>query len=92
MADHDANLPATVDVQVLPAQSGGVTTLNGTGVVFPAGGQQQPASWPGGSAPPGWGPSWPVVMPQPSVIVVTVDKKDGDKKSEKKNSEVFTRL
>ena len=89
MAEQDRKLPATVDVQVVSTQPGGVTTLDGTGVIFPA--NQPVGSAPGGSAPNGWGPTWPVMMPQPSVIVVTVDKKAADK-DDKKGSEVFKRL
>lgn len=83
------------DVQILPAAPGSVTTLNGTSVTaFPMAAQQQPASGsiPGGTGAP-WGPAWPMVMPQPSVIVVTVEsKKEGGKPDEKKGSEVFKRV
>lgn len=77
-----------VDVQVLTALPG-VTTLDATSVTA------YPTAT-GGGAPPGpggWGPSWPMMMPQTPVIVVTVDKKaDGGKKDAKGYSEVFKRV
>jgi hypothetical protein len=77
-----------VDVQVLTA--GGVTTLDATSVTA------YPTANGGGGAPPGagnWGPSWPMMMPQTPVIVVTVDKKaDSGKKDAKGYSEVFKRV
>jgi len=64
-----------VDVQVLTALPGSVTTLDATSVTT------------------GWGPSWPMMMPQTPVIVVTVDKKaDGKGKDAKGYSEVFKRV
>lgn len=95
MAEKDGIFPPKLDVQVIPPQSGGVTTVPGTSMVYSTGpGVQQPVSFPGGSAPPGWGAGWPMVMPQPSVIVVTVEqKKDAEKKEEKRaHSEVVKRL
>ena len=78
-----------VDVQVLTALPGSVTTLDATSVTtYPpgGGGGQSPG-------PTGWGPSWPMMMPQTPVIVVTVDKKaDGKGKDAKGYSEVFKRV
>lgn len=84
------------DVQVLPATPGTIQSLQGNEIVAYPTTIQQPVSLPGGAAPafaPGYGagPSL-LMMPQPSVIVVTVEpKKESEKKSEKP-SEVFTRL
>jgi hypothetical protein len=81
MADNDD------EVQVLPVRSGSVTTLDGTRITsYGGGGEGSPA---GGAAP---GTGYPVVMPQPSVIVVTVDRKADDNKKPKKGySDVFKR-
>lgn len=79
-----------VDVQVLPAQSTNVTTLDGNNVAtFPSGAHF--ASQPGGNGGAGWG-GWPVVMPQPSIIVVTVDKNGSKETKPPSSSEVFKRL
>jgi hypothetical protein len=85
-----------VDVQVLSAMPGSVTTLDATSVAtYPSHGQPMPGSAAGGVGPgvgPGWAPSWPMMMPQTPVIVVTVDKKPDDKnKGAKTHSEVFKR-
>lgn len=81
-----------VDVQVLTALPGSVTTLDATSVsTYPSVGQPMQGSPQGGVAP-GWGPTWPMMMPQTPVIVVTVDKKADDKKKDAKgHSEVFKR-
>jgi hypothetical protein len=96
MAEKDGIFPPKLDVQVLPPQTGNVTAVPGNSIVYSTGpGSQQPGTWPGGSAPPNWNAGgWPVVMPQPSVIIVTLDqKKDGEKKEEKRaHSEVVKRL
>jgi hypothetical protein len=88
----DAKRTPGVDVQVLSAMPGSVTTLDATSVAtFPSNVQPLPGSMPGGSAGPGWGPAWPLMMPQAPVIVVTVDKKPSDKPVAKVQSEVFKR-
>lgn len=88
----DAKKAPGVDVQVLSAMPGSVTTLDATSVTtFPSNVQPMPGSMPGGSGGPGWGPAWPMMMPQTPVIVVTVDKKASDKPQPKGQSEVFKR-
>lgn len=83
--------PTGVDVKVL--SPGSVATLDATSVTTYPSSSQPSHSLPGGSGGmSGWAPAWPFMMPQTPVIVVTVDKKDGDKKSDKRTSEVFTRL
>ncbi len=74
------------EVQVVPVRSGSVTTLDGTRITSYGAGEASP---PGGAGP---GTGYPVVMPQPSVIVVTVDRKADDNKKPKKGySDVFKR-
>ncbi|HTW36723.1 MAG TPA: hypothetical protein VMD53_19050 [Rhizomicrobium sp.] len=74
------------EVQVVPVRSGSVTTLDGTRITsYGAGDQPTPPI----GTPPATG--YPVVMPQPSVIVVTVDRKADDKKPKKGYSDVFKR-
>jgi hypothetical protein len=91
VAMTDGKMSPGVDVQMLPAQSGNVTTLDGSAVTtFPSGAQF--ASQPNGNAGGNWG-GWPVVMPQPSIIVVTVDKNGAKNEGTgKSDSEVFKRL
>jgi len=79
MADKE-DMP---DVQVVPVRSGSVTTLDGTRITSYGAGE------PPAPATPGTG--YPVVMPQPSVIVVTVDRKADEKKPKKGYSDVFKR-
>jgi hypothetical protein len=80
MAKNDDS-PMDVSIQAVPA--GSVTTVNGQTVKSYVPGDQQPPHGP-------TGPGYPVVMPQPSVIVVTVGK-DGEKKPKKGYSDVFKR-
>ena len=80
MADKE-DMP---EVQVVPVRSGSVTTLDGTRITsYGGGGGDQPPQVPG--------TGYPVVMPQPSVIVVTVDRKAEEKKPKKGYSDVFKR-
>jgi hypothetical protein len=80
MADKE-DMPG---VEVVPVRSGSVTTIDGTRITSYGAGDQTPAT-------PTPGTGYPVVMPQPSVIVVTVDRKAEDKKPKKGYSDVFKR-
>jgi hypothetical protein len=91
MAADDMKPAPSVDVQILSAAPGSVTALDATSVTtYPSVAQPMPGS---AAGPANWGPSWPMMMPQTPVIVVTVDKKaDGKNKDAKGYSEVFKRV
>jgi len=72
-----------VSIQAVPA--GSVTTVNGQTVKSYVPADQQQPQGPGAPVNPGY----PLVMPQPSVIVVTVGK-DGER-PKKGYSDVFKR-
>lgn len=74
-----------VTIQAFPVRSGNITTVNGDKVT-----SYSPSDPTAPAAPTG--PGYPVVMPQPPVIVVTVDRnKPAEKKPTKGYSDVFKR-
>jgi hypothetical protein len=92
MANTDGNSPPEYEVQVFRPQPGSVTALGASDI--------RAASLPGGTGVPpaqGWSAPWqqtpPIMMPQPSVIVLTMEpKKEVKKDDERKHSEVFKRI
>jgi len=74
------------EIQVMPVRSGSVTTLDGTRITSYGAGD--PPTPPTGTPP---APGYPVVMPQPSIILVEVNRKTEEKKPKKGYSDVFKR-